>query len=238
MHAALEFLYKQRTNLKTPLLDQLLQWYFMTFSNECASSATEFIPEEQDTFRARGKVYLERYRANYYPFDQEITMAVEESFSFYLNDQISFSGYIDRLDVHGDTLTIIDYKTSKKLEPDDADTHQEQITLYAAGLQQKYGKKFTTFVGKLIYLHLQKEVTWTISSTDMQQIREYYLQNAELIQDAKQRLEVHPHDDTIFPARVGSHCSFCPFQMICPKRKHQFMDDEIVSSELGEKTIK
>jgi RecB family exonuclease len=47
-----------------------------------------------------------------------------------LDDDTTLSGIIDRLDAKGDTLYINDYKTNQKINPDDHDTHEEQLTLY------------------------------------------------------------------------------------------------------------
>lgn len=216
----------------------MIQRYTSTFQKECTESSTEFLDTEKETFLERGRTYLSRYRSVYYPFDQAITMAVEQSFSIKLDDRISFSGYIDRIDVDGDCLRLIDYKTSKQLEPDDADTHRQQLTLYALGMLQKYGTKFTRIEASLIYLHLQKEVSRTVTAEEMSTTRLRYLDHAHEIDSAKLRLLKDPENAEIFPAQVGKHCDYCPFQMICPKRKHQYMDDVFLSSELGEKTIK
>lgn len=238
VHSALEFVYKQRTNLKTPHIEQMLQRYEAIFKKECKESSTEFLEEEIHTFLERWQTYITRYRSVYYPFDQHITMAVEQSFSIKLNETVSFSGYIDRIDVDNDRLILIDYKTSKQLEPDDADTHRQQLTLYALGMQQKYGTKFSQIDCCLIYLHLQKEIIRTVTNEELQWVRSRYLENAQQIDDAKERYTRTPADPTVFPAIVGKHCDYCPFQMICPQRKHHYMDDEMVNSELGEKTIK
>lgn len=237
VHAALEFLYKQRTNLKTPLYEQVLQIYLMTFTKEMQESTTTFTPEDTETFIQRGKVYLERYRTTYTPFDQAITMAVEQSISIKFENNISFSGYIDRLDVDGDTITIVDYKTSKKVEPDDHDVHMQQLTLYALGIQQQYGKKFSTIQAKLIYLHLEKELCRTIDPTALSTVKERYFQHADEIERVKERFE-KTQDEELFPAILWSHCTYCPFQIICPKRMHNTMDDDLVMTDLGEQSIK
>lgn len=237
VHAALEFLYKQRSNLRTPLQEQVIQVYTMTFSKECSESSTVFLDDEKATFFERWSIYLDRYRSTYYPFDQAITMAVEESLSFKMNDQISFSGYIDRIDVTGNTLTIIDYKTSKKLEADDSDTHKQQITLYAAGLQQKYGSKFDSYCWTIVYLHLQKEVRRIISNEDIENISSRYLNEAMQMQQKRQDYSITGNQE-LFEAKVGYHCDYCPFKMLCPQWKHEYMDDSIESTELWEKTIK
>lgn len=165
-------------------------------------------------------------------------MAVEQSFSIKLDDEISFSGYIDRIDIDNERMILIDYKTSKQLEPDDADTHRQQLTLYALGMQQKYGKKFSQIDCCLIYLHLEKEIVRTVQEDELNSVKNRYRDHAQRIDNAKDRYEKEPNNDEIFPAILGRHCNYCPFQMICPKWKHQFMDDEVMSSDLGVKTIK
>ena len=135
-------------------------------------------------------------------------------------------------------MILVDYKTNKQLLPDDADTHRQQLTLYALGMQQKYGSKFSQIDACLIYLHLQKEVSRTVTAEDLAQVKTWYLDNAHLIEEEKTSLIHEPTNEHIFPAKMGKHCDYCPFQMICPKWKHHYMDDELVSTELGEKTIK
>jgi putative RecB family exonuclease len=238
VHSALEFVYKQRTNLRTPEILQMFQRYEAIFRKEVKESTTEFLDEEVQITLERWHTYLKRYRETYYPFDQVITMAVEQSFSIKLDDNISFSGYIDRIDIDNERMILIDYKTSKQLEPDDADTHRQQLTLYALGMKQKYGNKFSQIDCCLIYVHLEKEILWSVQEDELNSVKNRYRENAQRIDEAKDRFEKEPNNDEIFPAILGRHCNYCPFQMICPKWKHQFMDDEVMSTDLGEKTIK
>lgn len=219
-------------------MSQMFQRYEAVFRKEVKETTTEFLDEEVQITLDRWHTYLKRYRETYYPFDQAITMAVEQSFSIKLDDEISFSGYIDRIDIENERMILIDYKTSKQLEPDDADTHRQQLTLYALGMKQKYGKKFSQIDCCLIYVHLEKEILWTVQEEDLNNVKNRYRENAQSIDNAKDRYEKEPTNDEIFPAILGRHCNYCPFQMICPKWKHQFMDDEVMSTDLWEKTIK
>ena len=46
MHSALEFVYKQRTNLRTPEITQMIQRYEAVFRKEVKETTTEFLDEE------------------------------------------------------------------------------------------------------------------------------------------------------------------------------------------------
>jgi hypothetical protein len=46
VHSALEFVYKQRTNLRTPEITQMFQRYEAVFRKEVKDSTTEFLDEE------------------------------------------------------------------------------------------------------------------------------------------------------------------------------------------------
>jgi len=48
---------------------------------------------------------------------------------------------------------INDYKTNKNLPPENDHKYQEQLNLYALGVQQKYGKYFKKMKARLHFLH-------------------------------------------------------------------------------------
>jgi hypothetical protein len=84
-------------------------------------------------------------------------------------------GKLDRMDAAGDTIVITDYKTSRRLMPDDEDHNREQIVLYAHGIKQTYGRKFTHIQAALIYPHLQKEYRFTIDDEEINEVVSKYL---------------------------------------------------------------
>ena len=238
VHYALEYLYNQVTDIKLPDQQKTLDTFQYQRERELEKFNVTLDSEEIKTFYDRGVSYIQRYYTNYHPFDQAITMSVEENIQFPIVDDIDFSGKIDRLDVQGDTLIITDYKTNKRLLPDTKDTNYEQLILYGLGIKQRYGKKFTNIIGKLIYLHLQKEYTRSIDDKLMQEIKSKYLTVAQEIEQAKINYNAGKTEKEWFPTTPGTHCQYCPFQSICPVWKHQWMSDEVAPGDYAPKTIR
>ena len=142
------------------------------------------------------------------------------------------------MDVRGPLVTIVDYKTSRHLQPDTQDKDRQQLVLYAIGVQLAQGKKFEKIVAKLIYLHLEKEYEREVSVEEMKQVRGYYLAIAEEI-DRKKEAYLEDGDEHAFVYKTGYQCETCPFKSICPARKHDYMPDESVTiGDLSESTIK
>ena len=97
---------------------------------------------------------------------------LEKMFSFTLPNAHKFTGIIDRLDVQGDTMTIVDYKTDKDIKSldDFSATHRQQMTTYAARVLANYPHITKTVRGKLIYLRLEHEVEREITPQDIAQV--------------------------------------------------------------------
>jgi len=93
------------------------------------------------------------------PFNQTKIIGTETKLYFQLTDEPekkdqTFYGIIDRLDQDGaETFVINDYKTNKNLPPENDHKYQEQLNLYALGVQQKYGKYFKKMKARLHFLH-------------------------------------------------------------------------------------
>jgi|GEM_PF-3087271 len=135
-------------------------------------------------------------------------------------------------------IVITDYKTSRRLMPDTEDHNREQLVLYAHGIRQTYGRKFSKIQAVLIYPHMHKEYRFTVDDDEIAEVVDKYL---TIMRDIEARKAKHENlfADGVdqFPPIAGNHCNYCPFQQICPKRKHQFMNDEVLTSDLGESTI-
>jgi putative RecB family exonuclease len=236
-HESLEFLYKQRSNTIEVSLDELLLKYEQLWAKYLADFMEAPIEADLHMFQSRGREYLRWYYETYQPFNTRV-MGVEDWVRFRLEDGIDFMGKLDRMDAAGDTIVITDYKTSRRLMPDDEDTNREQIVLYAHGIKQTYGRKFTTIQAALIYPHLQKEYRFTIDDEEITQVVAKYLtimRDIELRKSKHENLFADEVDQ--FPAIAWNHCNYCPFRQICPKRKHEFTNDEMLASDLGERTI-
>jgi DNA helicase-2/ATP-dependent DNA helicase PcrA len=128
----------------------------------------------------------------------------EESFEILVGETV-VAGRIDRIDSRPDgTVAIVDYKTGKARDQEDAD-ESLQLSLYAIAAQEKWGYK----VGGLTFHNLEQNVPVITSRTaaDLLAARERVKAAAQGIANG------------VFNAKVGNHCNFCAYRSLCPERE-------------------
>lgn len=228
VHGTLELLYTELANGKQPTLELLLHSY-QTERDEKIELLTQqygsnrFPIEDITWFYERWVTYIEWYWTTYHPFDQQIAMATEQHVSIPLSEEFSYRWFIDRLDVDGKTMHIVDYKTNRQYPKDWDDKIKDQINLYALWIKEAYGSKIDTLIGKVIFLHLQNEVTWEITPEMHEQSKDKYFALAtEILHKKVQR---QAWDSDALPPLEWSHCQYCPFQQICPVFAQGFEED-------------
>jgi RecB family exonuclease len=238
VHSALEFLYKQVSNYQTPSIEQVQAVMKDKWDVEKIALVEPATEEIEQQFMTRWMAYIQWYYTTYAPFDQARPRWFEQRITYKLDEDTTLSGIIDRLDAKGDTLYINDYKTNQKINPDDHDVHEEQLTLYWLAAQQTYGNKFPHIVGRLIYLHLEKEYVIELTQARMDALK---AQITAVINEIKIKAAQYNGwlgDRDAFAFTTGDHCKYCPFEIVCPAWKHKYQQDEMIPSELGEVSVK
>lgn len=230
-HNALEFLYKQRRNYITLHLEDIVDFYDWFRSEELKKMGEKygksiFDDTDIDNFQSRGREYIKRYYQTYFPFDQAITDSVEKRMIAEILPWVKFQWIIDRIDIKNNEIQIIDYKTNRSIPTDHEDTIRDQLNIYGLAIQQDYGDKFTTIIGKVIYLHLQKEYTREITQELIDSIKNSY--SLTIWEIEKMRFAYHMWDQEAFKPSTGRHCDDCAFHRLCPIYKHMYDQDDVL----------
>ncbi|USN56655.1 MAG: PD-(D/E)XK nuclease family protein [Candidatus Peribacteria bacterium] len=185
MHDTLEWLYRRVSFQTIPTQAQVVQQYEEQWAKQLEGVQDELDTEQLAEYRQRGLSYIDWYYAKYQPFDKNIPMEMEKNIHFTIGDGHKMRGKIDRLDIDGHDLTIVDYKTSRKRADDKHDEYRAQITLYAKGLQEQYGTKLKKLYGKVVYLHLHNEVEREITPEAIDAIEQEYMDIITQIEQKK-----------------------------------------------------
>ncbi len=245
VHGALEWLYQQVGVFNIPIKADLLGKFHELWNNSIAEAWEKLIykgEQHEEDYLRRGEKYLEAYYQKYSPFDGTTVVATELMMTFLLqegenNTEQKFRGIIDRLDKEDEeTFVINDYKTNKQLPPEEKEEYREQLTLYALGVQQKYGKYFKKIKARLHYLHFDIVDEREINEEILAPIREKYRQEVNEIELA--RFNYNMGVENAFPTKQNPFCKYCEYQSLCPLWQHLNYGEELVNGgELGETTI-
>ena len=167
-----------------------------------------------DNFKETGKTCLEMYYDRYHPFDQAITIGLEERMMIQLPEDKKMQGYIDRLDKIADGhFSVHDYKTSNRVPPQAKADQDRQLGLYASAVHQKYPEiKKIDLVWH--YVRFDEEVR---SSRTEQQLDIMVENTVNLIKDVETATELKN-----FPTKTSILCNWCEFKAQCPEYSHQY----------------
>ena len=122
---------------------------------------------------------------------------------------VTVVGRIDRMDRGSDGRIIVtDYKTGKPRSQEDADLSL-QLSVYALAAEQAWGYD----AGSLVFYNLE-ENTPVVTRRSPAQLEEARLKVVEVAENIALGN---------FPAQVGFHCRFCPYNNLCPEtEKHLY----------------
>ena len=120
----------------------------------------------------------------------------EIGFNFVIGNY-SIIGYIDRIDVVGDSVHIVDYKTGKREVAFKDVSSNLQMGIYALAASTMFPDKEIT--ASLHYLRSNRFKSHTYSQEDLEYIKEKLID----------RIQVIVEDDNFLPTKNERVCSFC-----------------------------
>ena len=215
VHDALEWLYKlaRDSNIvsKEALINKYDELWIEKWKDDIRIVKKELTA---DNFKETGKNCLERYYERYHPFDQAITIGLEERMIIKLPEDKKMQGYLDRLDKIADGhFSVHDYKTSSRVPPQAKADQDRQLGLYALAVHQKYPEiKKIDLVWH--YVRFDEEVR---SSRTEQQLDIMVENTVNLIKDVETATDLKN-----FPTKTSILCNWCEFKAQCPEYSHQY----------------
>jgi DNA helicase II / ATP-dependent DNA helicase PcrA len=192
---------------KSRTLEKLVSWKEVRAMFESAWEDEWFDSQKEQTeYKERGISQLKKF----YDVEQGIVnlpFALEEGFMLKV-DKWQIKGAIDRIDINGDTVELIDYKTGKpqeKMSPLKEETLQ--LRMYQLALMQD--KRFANkkFILSYYFLTNGKKVSFTIDETILRATEEHIKELCKTIEAS---------DFTATPSPFV--CGTCDFYDICQFR--------------------
>ena len=242
VHSSLERFYQQLNIYKKPQKSDLIERFDTQRSKSLQENWEKIVmkwDQTLDDYQRRGQHYLSDYYDLHTPFENIKIVGTELLLHFTLEDWPNapkFRGIVDRLDKDWENFIINDYKTNKNLPPEQKDEYREQLTLYAQGIRQKYGKYFKNIKARLHYLHFWLVDEREITNENLDPILQKYKNLISEIETA--RFDHNMGVENAFPTNQNPYCKYCEYQMLCPLWKHLHYGAETINAgELGEQTI-
>jgi len=159
---------------------------------------------QHELYENQGVRQLQDFLAAARSISASQVLHTEESFEIKIGE-ITVVGRIDRIDRRSDgTVAIVDYKTGKARDQEDAD-ESLQLSLYAIAAKEKWGYE----VGALIFHNLEENVPVITmrSSTQLLSAKACVEETAKGIAEG------------VFEAKTGQHCNFCAYRSLCPEKE-------------------
>ncbi len=161
-------------------------------------------PYQHELYEQQGIAQLREFLASTRRIVVPKVLHTEQSFEIRVGETC-VAGRIDRIDQRPDgSVAIIDYKTGKARDQEDAD-ESLQLSLYAIAAKEKWGYE----VGALSFYNLEENVGVTTTRDEAQ-----LLGARNRVADAAQGIA-----EGKFEAKVGIHCNFCAYRSLCPEKE-------------------
>jgi putative RecB family exonuclease len=169
-----------------------------------------------DDYVRVGRDMLTRHYEHYQPFDQGTLLGAELYLAFQLpQTPFKFRSFIDRLWKRDDgVVEICDYKTGQAIVQPGDPRFIYQMGLYQIAVQANF-PHYERIELAQYFLRADEVVKHALSNDQLDVLTE------QLRLDTVDTIEATRRDD--FPAREGTHCTWCDYKKICPAKIHRRM---------------
>lgn len=212
VHDALEWLYGQVRACRVPAEDAVVGAYREAWESGLTPDVTVVRPDRTvGDYFAIGEKALREYYRRYHPFDQGVTVGLEQRIMLKLDDDHEVTGFIDRLvKVSDGVWEIHDYKTSASLLTQEKADADRQLALYELGVREMFpdAEKVVLVWHYLVFDH---EVRSCRTPEQLADLRDQVLAQITFIEAQRE-----------FPTKVSKLCDWCDHKRVCPAWKHLF----------------
>ncbi|MBI2054632.1 MAG: PD-(D/E)XK nuclease family protein, partial [Candidatus Sungbacteria bacterium] len=198
-----------------PTLDQVLEHYYENFPSDGWQES------EAEIYKKQGETMLKKFYAHNQPWNF-VVLDLESRFEVTLEDAQGgtthiLAGIMDRIDKLPDgRIEIIDYKTQKRIPPQDTVDKDLQLSIYAMGLKKRWPHiEAGNIKLSLQFLKHDEKLTTTRSEDDFKRTEAEVLR---MIKDIESRVAAGRG----FEPRVSPLCDFCGYKPLCPAWKHLY----------------
>ncbi len=156
----------------------------------------------EEKMKKRAEKMLEEF---FVKFDKKIVLKdLEQAFMIKVSPGLKIGGKIDRIDLKGKKMEIIDYKTGKTMEQKEIDKSL-QMTIYALAATDKgiYNQKAENLIFTFYFLDSGERRSTTRTSEELVEAKKEIIQKAKEIQMS------------LFEPQPGMLCDFCDYKLIC-----------------------
>lgn len=218
IHKVLKWFYEKDPHF--PTLDGLLKYYRDYWPQKTEGFSWTDAEEEKSYFQ-EGLRILEKFYEKNIP-QQTAILDLETKFEVVLdehpelpNGKHILTGIIDRIDKLPDgSVEIIDYKTGKRMPSQKALDANEQLSIYAMGLKNRWPRVKTENLNlSLYFLKFNEKINTKRTDTDLQEARQKIINL------------IHKIEKSEFEPRSSVLCGWCGYRHICPVWRHFYEKD-------------
>jgi len=208
VHNALEWLYKQIKQEKTPTIDDIIMFYTKNWQEKFKPEITKITRDlKPEDYFNKGVEFLINYYTKHQPFDDN-TIETEKRIFIKLNEEHKIIGYIDRLVNKKGTYEIHDYKTANNLPHQETIDKDRQLALYSIAIREEFQTKRIKLIWH--YLAHNKTIYSTRTNEQLEQLKKDILNLIKTIESTK---EFSPNKSVL--------CNWCEYKKYCPEFGNQ-----------------